>query len=189
MKNKKRILAMVLVAVFVFALAGCGNKTETKVVKYEGNEEKAGIFEKMETVDIEGNPVDHTIFAENKLTLVNVWNTGCPPCINEIPELDQLNEEMKEQGVAVKGLVYEMKPGLTDKDLEAVNEILASAGSSYQHLTVSQDMIETKEIQSLVAFPTTFFVDSEGKIVGSVKGANDLEGWKEIVAQILSEME
>lgn len=189
MKNKKRILSMLLVAVFVIALAGCGNKADTKVVKYEAEEEKAGIFEEMETVDIEGNPVDQTIFAENKLTLVNVWNTGCPPCINEIPELDKLNNEMKDQKVAVLGLVYEMKPGLTDRDLEAVNEILSSAGTTYQHITVSQDMIETKEIQSLVAFPTTFFVDSEGQILGSIKGANDLEGWKEIVTQVLSEME
>ena len=184
----KKMLTVILMAALVFMMSGCGSQKETTVVKYDKQKEKQGVFESMETTDIDGNVVNSSVFADYDLTLVNVWNTGCPPCINEIPELNQLNENMKDKNVSVKGLVYELKPGLSDRDLEAVREILESAGSSYQHLTVSEEMIDSEEIQNITAFPTTFFVNREGKVVGSVRGARDLTGWTELVEEILSEM-
>lgn len=42
------------------------------------------IFTNMDTTDIDGNKMDSSIFAKNKVTLVNVWNVGCTPCVNEI---------------------------------------------------------------------------------------------------------
>ena len=39
---------------------------------------------------------------------------------------------------------------------------------------------------SLMAFPTTFFVDSEGNIVGSIQGARDLDGFTKIVEDLLA---
>ena len=35
------------------------------------------IFTNMDTTDIDGNKMDSSIFAKNKVTLVNVWNVGC----------------------------------------------------------------------------------------------------------------
>lgn len=55
---------------------------------------------------LDGNKADSSLFAENKLTLVNVWNVGCTPCVQEIPILDQLNKEYEGKGVAIKGLYY-----------------------------------------------------------------------------------
>lgn len=61
----------------------------------------------MQTEDIKGNKVDSSIFSENKLTVINLWNTGCTPCITEIPELDKLNKYYADKGVSIKGLVFE----------------------------------------------------------------------------------
>ena len=41
---------------------------------------------------------------------------------------------------------------------------------------------------SLQAFPTTFFVDSQGKIVYAIQGSKNLEGFTQIVDDLLSKM-
>lgn len=51
----------------------------------------------MKTEDINGNKVDSSIFSKYKLTVVNVWNTGCTPCVGEIPTLDKLNKEYEKK--------------------------------------------------------------------------------------------
>ena len=57
--------------------------------------ENVGTFE---TTDIDGNTYTESVFSDYDLTLVNAFTTWCSPCVNEIPELEKLYEEMKEKG-------------------------------------------------------------------------------------------
>lgn len=147
------------------------------------------IFEKMDTEDLDGNKVDSSLFAENKLTLVNVWNVGCTPCVQEIPILDQLNKEYEGKGVAIKGLYYELAAGLAEESRSDVESVLKDAGASYQQLLVSEDMFADDMMQNLMTFPTTYFVDSNGKIVKAVMGSNDYDTWKKLIEDTLAEMQ
>ena len=38
-------------------------------------------FPKFEGSDLEGNPVDNSLFAGNAFTVVNFWFNGCKPCV------------------------------------------------------------------------------------------------------------
>lgn len=143
------------------------------------------IFKTMDTVDMNGEKVDSTVFAENTLTFVNLWNVGCTPCVQEIPILDQLNDEYEGKGVAIKGLYFSMGAGLTDDERKEINEILENAEADYQQITLSEDMINHEVIRDIQAFPTTFVVDSEGNIVNGYIGSNDYEGWKETIEKEL----
>lgn len=146
------------------------------------------LFTSMKTKDLEGNDVDSSVFAENDLTLVNVWNEGCTPCIEEIPILDQLNKEYASKGVSIKGLIYEFEPGISDESRKAVEEILSKANSEYQQLTASEDMINSETLQNVLAFPTTYFVDSKGNIIDTVEGSNDYDGWKTLIENTLKKV-
>ena len=46
-----------------------------------------------EGYDMDGNAVSSEIFAESKLTMVNVWATYCNPCMREMPGLGELANE------------------------------------------------------------------------------------------------
>ena len=48
------------------------------------------------TVDLNGKSVTQNIFADRKLTVVNIWGTFCGPCIEELPELGKWAGEMPE---------------------------------------------------------------------------------------------
>ena len=184
--KKLKFLTIALAGTMIFALGGCSSAGKTST---ETADNSPSVFQEMKTTDIDGNNVDSSIFKENKLTVLNVWNEGCTPCIDEIPILDQLNKEYAGKGVSIKGVIYELKAGLSDSSKKAVKDILSDANADYQQLTVSEEMAESDQFMNMAAFPTTYFVDSTGKIVDTIEGSNDYEGWKEVIDNILKKVE
>ena len=165
-------------------------KTEQKTDKNTNSSlSSSTIFKDMKTTDIDGNKVDKSIFSKYKLTMVNVWNTGCSPCISEIPTLDRLNKEYREKGVSIKGMLLESGIGLTDEEKATAKEILSKANATYQQLTVTKDMVEKDDTLLLQAFPTTFFIDKDGNIVDSIEGSNDYDCWKAKIDEVLKKVE
>ena len=58
--------------------------------------------------DLNGNPVTIEIFAENKVTMLNIWGTFCGPCIREMPDLAKLNKENKDKNFEVVGIIIDI---------------------------------------------------------------------------------
>ena len=62
------------------------------------------MFESFTAQDLDGNQVDETIFEDAELTMINVWGTFCTPCLEEMPDLAELNREYQEKGVQIIGI-------------------------------------------------------------------------------------
>lgn len=188
MKRSKLVKKLTVVALTMVAIAslavGCTSPKEGSTNTANSNSK---LFKEMKTEDINGNKVDSSIFSKYKLTVVNVWNTGCTPCVDEIPTLDKLNKEYEKKGVSIKGLLLESGVGLNDEEKKTVEDILKKAKSTYQQLTVSEDMLQDKTL-ILQSFPTTFFVDKDGNIVDSIEGSNDYDGWKAKIDEVLEKV-
>lgn len=188
MKRSKLVKKLTVVALTMVAIAslavGCTSSKEGSTNTANSNSK---LFKEMKTEDINGNKVDSSIFSKYKLTVVNVWNTGCTPCVDEIPTLDKLNKEYEKKGVSIKGLLLESGVGLNDEEKKTVEDILKKAKSTYQQLTVSEDMLQDKTL-ILQSFPTTFFVDKDGNIVDSIEGSNDYDGWKAKIDEVLEKV-
>lgn len=188
MKRGKLVKKLTVVALTMVAIAslavGCTSSKEGSTNTANSNSK---LFKEMKTEDINGNKVDSSIFSKYKLTVVNVWNTGCTPCVDEIPTLDKLNKEYEKKGVSIKGLLLESGVGLNDEEKKTVEDILKKAKSTYQQLTVSEDMLQDKTL-ILQSFPTTFFVDKDGNIVDSIEGSNDYDGWKAKIDEVLEKV-
>ena len=187
---KKAGVIGIISAMILGALGGCGKKAQPVG---DASEAKAG-FATMETVDLEQNEVNKDIFKENDLTMINTWATWCSPCVGELPELEEVNKELLAEGkkVAVKGMVIEsegiIKPGLSDKERGKVEKVLKETGVTYQQLLVSEDLANTV-LSSQSVFPTTYFVDKEGNLVGEpVTGSRDKDDWKKIIDEKLGEL-
>ena len=188
MKRSKLVKKLTVVALTMVAIAslavGCTSSKEGSTNTANSNSK---LFKEMKTEDINGNKVDSSIFSKYKLTVVNVWNTGCTPCVDEIPTLDKLNKEYEKKGVSIKGLLLESGVGLNDEEKKTVEDILKKEKSTYQQLTVSEDMLQDKTL-ILQSFPTTFFVDKDGNIVDSIEGSNDYDGWKAKIDEVLEKV-
>lgn len=106
-----------------------------------------------ETTDRDGNTVTSDIFAKNKLTLVNLWEPWCNPCVGEMPDLQRLSEDYADKGVAVVG-VYSTEEG--------ADKVLSDNGITYLILHYNDDF---SLLAAASAVPASVLVDSEGRIV------------------------
>lgn len=141
--------------------------------------------------DIEGEEYTEEVFGEARLTLVNVFATWCGPCIQEIPELQKLSEEMKDEEVQVIGIV--MDTGSLEKpDEEAVEtaKLLAELTEAEYPFLIPDEGMMNDRLSGIQAYPETFFVNEEGKIVGETYvGSRDMDDWKEIVENELKALD
>lgn len=142
--------------------------------------------------DINGETYTEAMFQDYDLTLVNVFATWCPPCIAELPYLEQLSQDMAESGVNVVGIVLDTidVEGRVDTDaLESAKTLAEELETTYPFLIPDADMMNGL-LYSIQSFPTTFFVDSEGNLAGHVYvGSRSLEDWTDIVDEELSALE
>ena len=179
---------IVLIAALCLLLTACGQAAPEESPEAG---ETAGILSSFFTTDLEGNAVDQSIFSDYKLTMVNVWATSCGPCITEMPELGELASEYADKGMQIVGLV----PDVTDSDgnldeeqLELAREIVAETGANYTHIVPGEGLYGL--LSQISGVPTTLFVDSNGKQVGTAYiGAQDLDGWKAIADELLGSLE
>ena len=150
--------------------------------------ENVGTFE---TTDIDGNSYTESVFGDYDLTLVNAFTTWCSPCVNEMPELEQLYQELKEQGVGVVGMVMDTvgDDGKTDEEVvKKAQALKEKTGVTYPLLIPDAGMLNGR-IQGLQSFPESFFVDKNGNIVSdAIMGSNTLQGWEDAVVQKMEEL-
>ena len=144
-----------------------------------------------ETADINGTAYTESVFNEYDLTLVNAFTTWCSPCVNEMPELEELYQEMKDQGVGVVGMVIDSvdEEGHIDETVVEKAKILQEKTGVTYPLLIPDSGFLNGRIQGLQSFPESFFVDKDGNIVSdAILGSNDLQGWKEAVDQQLKSL-
>ena len=130
---------------------------------------------------VSGEDISSDLFKDSKLTVVNVWGSWCGPCVQEIPELQKLYESMKDKDVNVIGLAQD-----AGTDLDAVKEIIDKNKVTYQNIVpegATEDFV-----MSIMAFPTTFFVDSDRNIVGVIQGNRNLEAFTAAVEGVLEKL-
>ena len=134
------------------------------------------------TTDIEGKEVNTgEIFANNKLTMVNCWASWCGPCIQEMPELEAMSKEFEEKGCQIIGVLMD---GNTAQGLSDAKEIIKDTGVTYPNVVVWDGFTKAIVLQG---YPTTFFVNDKGEIVGeAIIGANP-EAYRAALEKLLAE--
>ena len=122
-------------------------------------------FPQFEGSDLEGNPVDNSLFAGNAFTVVNFWFNGCKPCVEELDDLNALNEKVKAQGGEVVGINTETLDG-NQQGIDAAKKLLAATGASYRNIYFASGSDAGKFALNIMAFPTTYVFDRDGNVVG-----------------------
>lgn len=149
--------------------------------------EQAGVLSSFTATDLEGNEVDQSVLADYDLTLVNVWATFCGPCLREMPDLGELAGEY--ENVQFIGLVSDTlnsDGSLSESQIETARDIVAQTGADYLHLLPSSSLMGL--LSQIYAVPTTFFVDQEGRQVGSTyMKSMSKEEWIKVIDQVLAE--
>jgi peroxiredoxin len=90
-----------------------------------------------------------------KVVLVNFWATWCPPCRSEMPDLDALYQQFKEQGLVVLAI--------SDEESGKVQPFIEQYKFSYPILL--DPARKVNEQFAVEGIPKSFVYDREGRLV------------------------
>ena len=144
----------------------------------------------LQTKDIDGKEFSSKDFANYDLTMVNVFATWCSPCVQEIPDLAEIQKEMKDKGVNIVGVVTDTvdQTGENREALEKAKLIRERSKAEYPFLIPDQNNFNGR-LSGIQAFPETFFVDKKGQIVGETySGSRNKKAWIEIIEKELAKV-
>ncbi len=113
--------------------------------------------------DLDGKPVT-LAGAKGKVILLNFWATWCGPCRAEIPDLVELQKKYKDH-LQILGLVVD------DDDQDVIKEFAGKFGINYPVALATNDI--RLQYGGIPALPTSFVLDSEGRIVQKHEGLRD----------------
>ena len=115
------------------------------------------------------------LIGNDKIVLVNFWATWCAPCRREIPDLVNIQRELRGRGIEVLGLTVE-DPG---RDLDKVREFTQKYGINYRIGFSPMEMfmaVNGKDPRGVI--PQTYIFDRKGKLIDSARGfRRDFKDW------------
>jgi peroxiredoxin len=106
-----------------------------------------------DTLDLAGNPqrlADH----KGQVVLVNLWATWCAPCRAEMPQLDALYRDRKQQGLVVFGL--------SDEDPALQRKFAQEVQVTYPLLTLQGQVPNL--YRDIARYPAIFLIDRQGRL-------------------------
>ena len=122
------------------------------------------------TYDMQMQPVTEEIFSGYDLTMVNIWATWCGYCVQEMPELAKLKDMLPEN----VNLITICDDATTETEL-AYSILQQTGATNFQTLMGTQEIYD-QFLYQVYAFPTTYFLDSQGNPVGEpIVGVPDLQ--------------
>jgi peroxiredoxin len=99
-----------------------------------------------------------------QIVVLNFWATWCPPCVEEMPSLEQLQQRYRSKGVVVLGVSI-------DDDNGAYHEFLKDHKVDF--LTVRDDTKHSSILYGTFKYPETYIIDRNGivrrKFIGAVE--------------------
>jgi cytochrome c biogenesis protein CcmG/thiol:disulfide interchange protein DsbE len=101
---------------------------------------------------------------KGQVLVLNFWATWCPPCIEEMPSLVQMQQRMKAKGVTVLAVSI-------DVDDNAYHEFLKQHGVNL--LTVRDPDQKTPSLYGTYRWPETYVIDRSGVVRRKFIGAVD----------------
>ncbi len=147
------VTAVVIVLPILLALSGCYSGTRPP---------RIGTAAPDFTVRDSSRTVTLSQF-KGQVVVLNFWATWCPPCIEEMPSLVQMQQRMKDKGVTVLAVSV-------DVDDSSYKRFLRDHGVNL--LSVRDADQKSNSLYGTFKFPETYIIDRNGvvrrKFIGPV---------------------
>jgi len=91
-----------------------------------------------------------------KILVLNFWATWCPPCISELPSLNQMAAELKGSGVVVLGISVDKEKNAYDGFLKKVKLNFDTAHDPEGEIAFDYGTFK---------YPETYVIGRDGKVI------------------------
>jgi thiol-disulfide isomerase/thioredoxin len=120
------------------------------------------------------------VVGQGKPVILNFWAGLCPPCRLEMPDLQEVHEEFRDQ-VTMVGVDVGTFTGLGDE--QEGRDLLQEVGVTYPTgTTANADVMRAYQV---IGMPTTVFISPDGEIVERWTGLLTRDKLVELVEELL----
>ena len=137
---------------------------------------------------VDGAEMTSEIFAESKLTMINVWATYCNPCLSEMPDLGEIANEYDPATFQMIGIISDVAENDTISNINTAKTLIEETKADYPHLLLNQSLYSNL-VGAVSGVPTTFFFNQKSELLGYLVGAQSKDVWISIIEDLLSQME
>lgn len=157
-------------------------QTEEERIEYTNRFKNLNISG-FEAKNLKGEKITSDIFKKNKITMVNIWFTECSPCVSEMPDLGKLYKDLPKDSNII-GICADA--GEDDDTLKQAQKIMKKSNAEFDVL-IPDEVLKSKLMKLVTAYPTTLFIDSNGNIVGDdYSGSHDEKSYREAIVNRLN---
>lgn len=124
-------------------------------------------------LEMDGRQI-HLSDLRGKVVLLDFWATWCPPCVEEAPSLNALQQQIQSQGGMVLGISQ-------DDDPDAYQKFLIEHGVDFPTYRDPEKKIPAQYGTSMI--PEAYLISKDGKIARKIVGPQDWTS-PELVASV-----
>jgi len=146
----KRFGILLLVTALVLALGSCRNSEPAQIGTTAPDFTVTDGQKTVQLSQFRGRPV-----------LLNFWATWCPPCVQEVPDLVALQQQLGDKVVVVA----------VSMDVDDAAYKAFTAKNMQGVLTIRDPDHKSSSLYGTFAYPESFVIDKDGKIQRKFMGA------------------
>jgi len=162
---RPRQLTTLLLLIFL-ALVACGKSNRTISVSQ---------FD-FTLLDLQGKRISYSDF-QGQVLMVNFWAPWCGPCRRETPDLIDLYDEYKSQGLQILGVAVAFRGE------QSVRDFAGQFGITYPILFGNENLV--KAYGGFRGIPTTFLFSRDGELYKKYEGLRPREIFEKDIRELL----
>jgi thiol-disulfide isomerase/thioredoxin len=119
----------------------------------------------------------NTANLKGKYVFIDIWGTFCVPCIAEFPKIKEAYSVFGGKNLEVVGIVDDRQPGTTQ-------QIFKQQLLPWPNIQMDAKTSQTAGYKDINAYPTTYLLDPQGKIIDiDLRGEDLLNKLKTLIAK------
>ena len=169
MFKKLSLIIFSLLLIFTMQIPCDSFRESLKALDFQIITENINYFD-FKLLDLNGNEVRLSDY-QGKVIMLNFWATWCPPCRNEMPSMESLHKKMNGTNFVMIAVNIQEKSSVVKEFIQK---------NKYTFPVILDENGEASDKYQIRAIPTTYIIDTKGKIAGVFSGSRDWDS-KDVV--------